>query len=164
MNLSWLLGIFNNDKVSLSIFIIFFLFMLYFFRKDIKSSDSGYSQIIFTLGILGTFTGISWGLLNFNSMQIQSSIPTLLSGLKTSFFTSIVGMFLVIIIELKNKTKKREFTPQSKDEYLFEIYKLLKNKTSTPEELKVLLRPGMEELIKTIQLGNNESKKGLENI
>lgn len=46
------------------------------------------------LGILGTFTGIIIGLLNFDTESIDTSIPVLLDGLKTAFITSIVGMFL----------------------------------------------------------------------
>ena len=58
-----------------------------------------HSQTIFTLGILGTFVGISLGLYNFNPEDIDGSIPQLLSGLKTAFFTSILGMIFVVIIE-----------------------------------------------------------------
>lgn len=45
-----------------------------------------------TLGVLGTFTGILIGLLDFNVEQIDESVPELLSGLKIAFTTSIVGM------------------------------------------------------------------------
>lgn len=44
------------------------------------------------LGILGTFVGIFIGLLGFNVNDIQGSVPILLDGLKTAFFTSIAGM------------------------------------------------------------------------
>ena len=49
------------------------------------------------LGILGTFTGIIIGLLNFNTESIDTSIPVLLGGLKTAFITSIIGMFFAIL-------------------------------------------------------------------
>jgi len=45
-----------------------------------------------TLGVLGTFLGITLGLLCFNTNDLQQSIPELLSGLKTAFFTSLAGM------------------------------------------------------------------------
>jgi len=45
-----------------------------------------------TLGVLGTFTGIFLGLLDFNVSQIDASVPKLLEGLKIAFATSIVGM------------------------------------------------------------------------
>lgn len=57
-------------------------------RKIIESLPT----IISTLGVLGTFAGITWGLYNFNTSNINESIPTLLEGLKTAFFTSLAGM------------------------------------------------------------------------
>lgn len=50
-----------------------------------------------TIGVLGTFTGISLGLYNFEPSNIDESIPELLTGLKTAFYTSIVGIILSII-------------------------------------------------------------------
>lgn len=47
---------------------------------------------ISTLGVLGTFLGITLGLLCFDTSNLQQSIPELLSGLKTAFFTSLAGM------------------------------------------------------------------------
>lgn len=47
---------------------------------------------ISTLGVLGTFLGITLGLLCFDTQNLQTSIPELLSGLKTAFFTSLAGM------------------------------------------------------------------------
>lgn len=49
------------------------------------------------LGILGTFVGIIIGLLNFDTHNIDKSIPVLLGGLKTAFITSIVGMFFAML-------------------------------------------------------------------
>ena len=40
-----------------------------------------------TLGILGTFVGIYFGLRQFYVKNITGSIPTLLDGLKTAFTT-----------------------------------------------------------------------------
>lgn len=53
-----------------------------------------------TLGVLGTFLGISIGLSDFNTSNISDSIPTLLSGLKSAFYTSIAGIILSIISRL----------------------------------------------------------------
>jgi hypothetical protein len=50
-----------------------------------------------TLGILGTFLGISIGLKGFDVNNIEHSIPDLLAGLKTAFLTSIVGIILSLI-------------------------------------------------------------------
>lgn len=49
-------------------------------------------SIISTLGVLGTFIGITKGLIAFDTQNLNFSIPDLLSGLKTAFFTSLLGM------------------------------------------------------------------------
>ena len=48
--------------------------------------------LVSTLGVLGTFGGITWGLLSFDTTNLNESIPVLLDGLKTAFFTSLAGM------------------------------------------------------------------------
>lgn len=55
-------------------------------------------SIISTLGVLGTFAGITRGLLSFDTDHLDTSIPILLSGLKTAFFTSLLGMFGSMIL------------------------------------------------------------------
>ncbi len=54
-------------------------------------------NILATLGVLGTFTGILIGLLDFNVDNIDDSVPLLLVGLKIAFSTSIVGMSAAIV-------------------------------------------------------------------
>ena len=55
-------------------------------------------SIISTLGVIGTFWGITQGLLNFNEKDLTNSIPLLLGGLKTAFFTSLAGMICSLIL------------------------------------------------------------------
>ncbi len=52
------------------------------------------------LGVLGTFTGILIGLLNFDVTRIDDSVPELLAGLKIAFTTSIVGIAAAISFRL----------------------------------------------------------------
>jgi len=54
-----------------------------------------------TLGVLGTFLGISLGLLCFNTQDLSTSIPQLLEGLKTAFFTSLAGMIGSLVLSKK---------------------------------------------------------------
>lgn len=49
-------------------------------------------SLISTLGVLGTFYGITIGLLKFDTAMLDASIPKLLDGMKTAFFTSLAGM------------------------------------------------------------------------
>lgn len=55
-------------------------------------------SLISTLGVLGTFWGITVGLLDFETGNIDNSIPELLDGLKTAFFTSLAGMIGSLIL------------------------------------------------------------------
>jgi uncharacterized protein YoxC len=56
-------------------------------------------NVFVTLGLFGTFTGIAYGLLNFDTTpdHIKDSIKLLLDGLKSAMFTSIVGILLSLI-------------------------------------------------------------------
>jgi len=53
-----------------------------------------------TLGIIGTFFGLYFALKNFDSKNINDSIPALLEGIKTKFLVSLVGIFLSLILKL----------------------------------------------------------------
>ena len=50
------------------------------------------------LGILGTFTGIFFGLITFNVKDIDASLPALLEGMTTAFIASVVGLSLALIL------------------------------------------------------------------
>lgn len=55
-------------------------------------------SLMSTLGVLGTFIGISIGLWYFDTNNLNASIPHLLEGLKTAFITSIAGMVCSLIL------------------------------------------------------------------
>lgn len=55
-------------------------------------------SLISTLGVLGTFAGITMGLYYFDTKDLTTSIPLLLNGLKTAFFTSLAGMVGSLIL------------------------------------------------------------------
>lgn len=55
--------------------------------------------ILTSLGVLGTFVGIFVGLMDFDVRNIDASVPHLLEGMKTAFFTSIVGMACAILLK-----------------------------------------------------------------
>jgi len=89
--------IFNalENRVNLIIVIIIFILALMdiFLKKDLKS------QIV-SLGVLGTFIGIFMGLQNFNPSDMKNSIDGILIGLKTAFFTSIMGMGVALLLSI----------------------------------------------------------------
>jgi DNA anti-recombination protein RmuC len=76
------------------------LFSPRLFKSTKKSlSVQELSSMATSMGILFTFGGIAIGLVNFDVNNIQASIPQLLSGLKTAFFTSIAGIAAGIIVK-----------------------------------------------------------------
>ena len=64
------------------------------------------SGILVGLGLLGTFLGLTLGVRNFdtaNVQNIQSSIQSLLDGMSTAFLTSLLGMGFSIVYTLIEK-------------------------------------------------------------
>lgn len=62
-------------------------------KSNFLASLSSNSETLLTsLGIFFTFLGIYIALRNFDTFDIQNSIPTLLGGLKLAFLSSVVGL------------------------------------------------------------------------
>lgn len=57
-----------------------------------KRTIDAFPSIVSTLGVFGTFLGITIGLAGFDVSDLTRSIPILLGGLKTAFYTSLCGM------------------------------------------------------------------------
>ena len=92
------------DPINILFVIIIFVlgFLDHTTGKDLKS------QIV-SVGVLGTFVGIFIGLQAFNPDDIVNSVNDILMGLKTAFFTSIVGMSVSTILSIVQKfSKKRD--------------------------------------------------------
>ena len=87
------------NQFIISCIIAVFIFLLPYFINW-RFSKKQVASIVVTLGILGTFSGVFLGLLNFNPYQIQESIPQLIGGLKTAFLTSIAGLSTNLLIRL----------------------------------------------------------------
>lgn len=73
------------------------LFKIYSSDEDTLLANrqrfEAYSTYLSIGGVLGTFIGITWGLIDFDSENLDASVPSLLNGLKFAFLTSIFGMF-----------------------------------------------------------------------
>ena len=57
-------------------------------------------DIFTSLGILGTFVGLVWGLKNFEPSSYETmtnSVASLVEGIKVAFLTSIYGIALAIV-------------------------------------------------------------------
>lgn len=56
-----------------------------------KTAEFG-PTILTTTGIFATFLGIAIGLYDFDVANVQASVPSLLSGMKTAFWASVAGV------------------------------------------------------------------------
>lgn len=72
-------------------------------------------DILTSLGILGTFVGLVWGLKNFepsNYEAMTSSVSSLVEGIKVAFLTSIYGIALSIVYSVGMKSEYTSLTEQ----------------------------------------------------
>jgi predicted nucleic acid-binding Zn-ribbon protein len=91
-----------------------------------------------SLGILGTFIGVVIGLLHFDTAHIDTSIPSLLDGLKTAFITSIVGMVFAMVFNAVDAwifSAKRENSEVIEEVTPKHIYSALQSQTEALQQM-----------------------------
>jgi hypothetical protein len=71
-----------------------------FFRYSSRTAEAA-PTILTSIGIFGTFLGVAIGLGNFDTLHLQESVPQLLSGLKTAFWSSIAGLLGALTIKFR---------------------------------------------------------------
>jgi len=114
---------------TLFIACILVLWAYFFFFRFTPVVVSNAPAVLTSLGILATFVGVASGLSGFDTGDVQGSIPALLDGLKTAFWSSIVGIGAAITIKLKHVVTARR---TDKDEAAHE--------SATIDDLAELLR------------------------
>lgn len=84
------------------------------FRTIRHQQVNAIASIVTVIGVLGTFIGIAWGLLHFDTDNIEASVPKLLEGLRVAFITSILGIAGSIALKWStlNKQKKQSRSGQ----------------------------------------------------
>lgn len=105
---------FNDDNVSRA------------HKLNLRMLDTASGTLV-GLGLLGTFLGLTVGILGFNSSDssnIQQSIQNLLGGMGTAFSTSLLGMFCSLVYTAFDKTMRNKlhrnlysFTEKLDDQY-----------------------------------------------
>lgn len=112
-----------SSYVTLSVCgIIFIIFSWsYYRRRAVSINNSSVTPVLslapgalITLGIFGTFLGIYIGLINFDTADINSSIPDLLEGLKTAFITSLFGIIFSLFLKyIYGEYEKKDIEKES---------------------------------------------------
>ncbi len=87
--------------IFIAIMVAFTILSIYFYKNNKHINFTEYSPALLTsLGIFGTFLGITIGLFHFDVNNVDNSISDLLNGMKTAFITSLIGMALSIFIKI----------------------------------------------------------------
>ncbi|SFK01050.1 hypothetical protein SAMN04488518_101745 [Pseudovibrio ascidiaceicola] len=112
-------------------------------------------NLLTTIGIFGTFFGITLGLTNFDVSNIDGSVPELLAGLKIAFITSIVGISTSIMLKaFQNQITKAELVGQIGPQ---EIYSLLQRIEVTGRENSEMLQENLSDIRKVISSDGESS-------
>lgn len=80
------------------------------YKLNLRMLDTASGTLV-GLGLLGTFLGLTVGILGFNSSDssnIQQSIQNLLGGMGTAFSTSLLGMFCSLVYTAFDKTMRNK--------------------------------------------------------
>lgn len=164
--------------VSVAIIIIAAILALFYVQKQSKSGEliakrrwiQQLPSMISTLGVLGTFFGITIGLIYFDTSDLDNSIPLLLEGLKTAFFTSLAGMIGSLVLSRQvsklfdDEDKGVSDVNQAAGLIAESVRKMSDNNVKTletmmnkSEEQTVILR-NLQELLKTIGIDELKEK------
>lgn len=105
-------------------FLLGFVIWAFWYIKKFKNNHNDYTlefipNLFPTLGMLGTFGGIAYGLHNFDADNLEDSIPNLLQGLTTAFYISIGGVFCLLIFSfIINRIRHNNVKDKKSDEVL----------------------------------------------
>lgn len=89
----------------LTLFFIFLITaMTAYFHGPVYSlrTVNAAPSILTSVGIFGTFLGIALGLMNFDAANVEASVPQLIEGLKTAFWSSIAGLLGAMTIKMRH--------------------------------------------------------------
>ena len=139
--------------VGIVIILIFAVWAGVYINKRTKENNNEHlfefiPHLFPTLGILFTFLGIAIGLWNFDSNNIEKSIPELMNGLKTAFLVSIFGVALLVGFSFWINIKKKKLEEGVLSEETQAINKLieaiieLKNDLSSTDDNGNVIKSG----------------------
>lgn len=95
-----------KDPLTLLFVIVIALATVFFQLKFDRYAVNHGPEILTTLGIFGCFTGIAIALLDFDTKNINESVPQLLDGVKTAFWASVTGVLGALTIKFRHRFSK----------------------------------------------------------
>ena len=111
------------------------IILLFPFVGKFRYNRQSLNSIVISLGLLGTFAGITYSLLHFDAENIGSSLPQLLVGLKTTILTIVSGVVASLLLKLcpglygirKEKSELPENLPDTMKEMLRQLIAIKEN-------------------------------------
>lgn len=89
-----------NDLTKFAILCISLIGLFFHIRWSRRATTLG-PTLLTTLGIFFCFLGIALGLLDFNPNDVKTGVPHLLDGIRTSFWSSVAGIFWALTIKIR---------------------------------------------------------------
>ena len=122
--------------IYLIMIVIVFFKVIKYNKLDNKEKRNFYINLLPILGVIGTFLGICLGLANFDSNEIESSVPQLLQGLKTAFWTSFIGTSWAVFLNIRYSSKDREDNEEDDEVSLLKLQ--IEELKAIKEEITIL--------------------------
>jgi len=165
-----------SSPITLTFILTNTLLTIYFsYFKFNRFAVAHGPEILTTVGIFGCFLGIALALLNFNSGDLNSSVPALLEGIKTAFWASVSGVAGALVIRARHNFTKTPI-PQSEgstksasiDDLVEAIILLKKGLVGNEEgtllsQMKLLRQDSNDQLLKLRNSFNDFAKHMVEN-
>lgn len=124
----WFLVLVDMSYETQLFIIIIIAFTLFFHIRFNAETIAKAPSFVTTLGILGTFVGIAIGLMDFNSDDIQASVPLLIGGVKTAVWASAFGVFCALTLKLRDVVfRRRKKTTRTSKATVDDLADSLKN-------------------------------------
>jgi hypothetical protein len=95
-----------KDPLTMLFVVVIAAATLFFQLKFDRYAVNHGPEILTTLGIFGCFTGIAIALLDFDTKNINESVPQLLDGVKTAFWASVTGVLGALTIKFRHRFSK----------------------------------------------------------
>lgn len=95
-----------KDPLTLMFVLVIASTTVFFQYKFDRYAVNHGPEILTTLGIFGCFMGIALALLDFDTKNINESVPQLLEGVKTAFWASVTGVLGSLTIKFRHRFSK----------------------------------------------------------
>jgi chromosome segregation ATPase len=152
----------DDEKIRVEPFFSFDVLLHHMGYRSWMDAGAGVSV---SIGVLGTFIGLSVGLSELNvgnTEALRTGISSLLDGMKIAFYTSVFGVFLSLVWVFLDRfmsqrlehaidwhAEKLDYLFNTDDEELF-LNRLEKISSSQSDHLKTVLTDVMEKVLKPV--------------